>query len=97
MLLALSVSWSRVYSLLWAHSCKSDASEDPFFCPHSKSGILSAVQAAAVLSALDSACSDLLGLGDGRTDKFCCGNFGLVLIKRENCGKVVGILREMVR
>ena len=56
------------------------------------------VQAAAWLTALDAACSDLLGLeASARSDVFHCGNFGLVIISKEHRDKVFAILKEMVR
>jgi hypothetical protein len=62
-------------------------------------------QAAAWLTALDSMCSDLLNLnledacahGARGQSVFRCGNFGLVLLGKENRNKVLAILKEMVR
>jgi hypothetical protein len=51
--------------------------------------------AAALLTALDALCSDLLGVAAAATsaDTFLCGNFGLVLLKKEHRSKVLQILR----
>ena len=59
-------------------------------------------QAASWLTALDSMCSDLLNLNlEGACDHgqsvFRCGNFGLVILCKENRNKVLAILKEMVR
>ena len=54
-------------------------------------------RAAAVLTALDAVCSDLLGIACPGTDTFHCGNFGVVIIKKEHRDKVLKILKEMIR
>jgi hypothetical protein len=55
-------------------------------------------RAAAWLTALDSMCSDLLGLaGAHGSSAFHCGNFGLILLGKDNRNKVIAILKEMVR
>ena len=54
------------------------------------------LQAAAILTALDAVCSDLLGIASG-TDMFHCGNFGLVVLNKEHRDKVLKILKEMIR
>ena len=57
----------------------------------------SALPAAAILTALDALCSDLLGITPAAPDTFLCGNFGLVLLKKDHRQKVLQILKEMVR
>ena len=54
--------------------------------------------AAALLTALDALCSDLLGVaGAAAADTFLCGNFGLVLLKKEHRSKVIQILKGAYR
>ena len=55
------------------------------------------LQAAAVITALDAVCSDLLGIASSATDTFHCGNFGLVVLNKDHRDKVLKILKEMVR
>lgn len=63
----------------------------------SMSAISLSISAAALLTALDALCSDLLGIAPAGEETFLCGNFGLVLLKKDHRNKVLQILKEMVR